>query len=37
MTAYGPELAGIAERFEFELPAELVDLLSPRCLPMAVR
>ena len=35
LTAYGHDLARVAERIEFELPAELVALLSPACLPTA--
>ena len=33
LTAYGHGLARHAETIEFELPAELVDLLSPACIP----
>jgi hypothetical protein len=33
LTAYGHDLARVAERIEFELPAELAALLSPACLP----
>lgn len=33
LTAFGLDLAPVAERIEFELPAELLDLLSPACLP----
>jgi hypothetical protein len=33
LTAYGHDLARVAERVELELPAELVELLSPACLP----
>jgi len=33
LTAYGHDLAPVAERIELELPAELVYLLSPACLP----
>lgn len=37
LTAYGLDLARVAERVEFELPAELVELLSPACLPTPAR
>ena len=33
LTAYGHDLARVAERIEFELPADLVRLLSPAGLP----
>ncbi len=33
LTAFGHDLAVVAERIEFELPVELVELLSPACLP----
>jgi hypothetical protein len=32
LTAYGQDLAQLAERVELELPTELVELLSPICL-----
>ena len=33
LTAYGRDLARLAERIKYELPPELVDLLSPAGLP----
>ena len=35
LTAYGHDLARVAERIEFEIPEELVQLLSPAGIPSA--
>ena len=35
LTAYGHDLARVAERIEFELPEELVQLLSAAGIPSA--